>query len=623
VRLFNSPPMITRIARCLLSPRAVARLFAPLLKHPWLAPALAFLALALAPLPINPVSARTTGAATSIIGSLHVDGGRIVDDAGNTVRLLGVNRAGSEYACAQGWGVFDGPSDAASIAAIAAWHATVVRIPLNEDCWLGVNGVPAAFSGDAYRRAIASYVALIAQAGLVSVLDLHWSAPGANLAINQQPMPDADHAPAFWSSVAATFKDNPAVAFDLYNEPYGVSWACWRDGGSCSGLDYRAAGMQQLVSSVRDTGARNLIMVGGLAWANDLSQWLTYEPSDPVHNLAASWHVYNFNACGNTDCYDQSVAPVAAHVPIVASEIGESDCGHGFIDHVMDWLDAHGDSYIGWSWNVGDCRTFPSLINDYNGDPSPFGDGLKQHLINAAVATNTPSAVATNTPSAVATNTPSAVATNTPSATATASPSGIAFTSGFERADPQPDWTNMTDDVGYPSGGLSHVTGICCGLTGPESGIRRETAHGGSVALLYSGLARSGNDTYAYMKVFDLSQRPIGVDATTTLTYWIYPQSSSTAPVPVGGGNSSCVALDLVFTDGTNLRDSAAVDQHGARMHPAAQCGRLRLDSWNLVTSVIGTRLAGKSIARVDIGYDQPGGTGGYRGYIDDISVSS
>jgi hypothetical protein len=40
------------------------------------------------------------------------------------------------------------------------------------------------------------------------------SAPGAKLATGQQPMADPDHAPDFWSSVARTFKDDPAVVFD-------------------------------------------------------------------------------------------------------------------------------------------------------------------------------------------------------------------------------------------------------------------------------------------------------------------------------------------------------------------------------------------------------------------------
>ena len=83
------------------------------------------------------------------------------------MRLRGVNRSGAEYACAQGWGFFDGPSDSASVAAIASWKANAVRVPLNETCWLAINGVKPAYSGDNYRRAISDFVGRLNRAGLV------------------------------------------------------------------------------------------------------------------------------------------------------------------------------------------------------------------------------------------------------------------------------------------------------------------------------------------------------------------------------------------------------------------------------------------------------------------------
>ena len=73
--------------------------------------------------------------------TLVVRGNHLVNGAGKTVRLLGVDRSGLEYACVQGWGFSDGPTDAASIAAMKAWRINAVRVPLNEDCWLGINGV--------------------------------------------------------------------------------------------------------------------------------------------------------------------------------------------------------------------------------------------------------------------------------------------------------------------------------------------------------------------------------------------------------------------------------------------------------------------------------------------------
>src|SRR6202521_5093595 len=102
--------------------------------------------------------------------SIAVSGNHLVDGAGQVIELHGVNRSGTEYACIQGWGIFDGPSDAASIQAIASWHVNAVRVPLNEDCWLAINGVAAAYSGTTYRTAIVNYVNLLHAAGLYAIL---------------------------------------------------------------------------------------------------------------------------------------------------------------------------------------------------------------------------------------------------------------------------------------------------------------------------------------------------------------------------------------------------------------------------------------------------------------------
>src|SRR5947208_15896573 len=152
--------------------------------------------------------------------AVRVQGNGLVDTAGRPVRLRGVNRSGAEYACAQGWGIFDGPSDSASVSAIASWRANVVRLPLNETCWLGINGVTAAYSGANYQKAIADFVVLLNRYGLVVILDLHWTAADTAKALAQAPMPNRDHTPEFWRQVAAAYGHNNAVIFDLFNEPF-------------------------------------------------------------------------------------------------------------------------------------------------------------------------------------------------------------------------------------------------------------------------------------------------------------------------------------------------------------------------------------------------------------------
>jgi endoglucanase len=309
--------------------------------------------------------------------SIKVSGNHLINGSGQTIRLLGVNRSGTEYACIQGWGVFDGPYDAASVASMAAWHINAVRIPMNEDCWLNINGVNASYGGAPYQAAIQSYVNLLHQYGLYAILDLHWNAPGTAKATGQQVMPDADHAPAFWTSVASVFKSDPAVLFDLYNEPHDITWSCWLNG--CSSPGWQTAGMQSLVTAVRSTGATQPIMVGGLAWANDLGGLSAFKPADPANALVASFHNYNFNGCDPT-CWNNTVAPLAGQVPVITGELGENDCAHGYIDQYMSWADAHGISYLGWTWDTWDCSNGPALITNYNGTPTAFGIGFRDHL---------------------------------------------------------------------------------------------------------------------------------------------------------------------------------------------------------------------------------------------------
>ena len=86
------------------------------------------------------LGAISAPSAASALG-LSVSGNHLVDTSGQPIRLLGVSRSGSEYACAEGFGFFDGPTSARSIRAMKKWGINAVRLPLNPDCWLGIDGV--------------------------------------------------------------------------------------------------------------------------------------------------------------------------------------------------------------------------------------------------------------------------------------------------------------------------------------------------------------------------------------------------------------------------------------------------------------------------------------------------
>ena len=342
---------------------------------------------------------------------LHVSGNKLVNANGQQVVLHGVDRSGTEYRCVgggvsgvPGYGIFDGPHDQASVAAIKSWGVNAVRVPLNEACWNAENYVDSAYAGANYQSAIEAYVKLLNANGIVAILDLHWSdglytgsysGCSSAEAICGKPMPDLAESVPFWSSVANAFKGNDAVIFDLFNEPdpnralptETAAWQCWLNGGSyCTpGIRYRVAGMQTLVDTIRATGANNVIMLGGLASAHDLTRWLTYKPIDPDHNLAASWHSYNASTCDTRSCWASQIAPVIAQVPVIAGEIGENDCTDDYISKVMSYLDSKSTSYLAWTWNADStCSSGPGLITSYTGTPTAYGKGYESHLQSLA-----------------------------------------------------------------------------------------------------------------------------------------------------------------------------------------------------------------------------------------------
>jgi hypothetical protein len=339
-----------------------------------------------------PTGAQSGQHASGMAPSVSVWGNHLVGGNGKIVRLTGVNRSGAEYACAEGWGIWDGPTDTNSaVRAMAAWHINAVRIPLNEDCWLGINGIKRAYSGGNYRSAIADYVARLERFGITPILNLHFSAPRKIVPERQAPMADEDHSPAFWRSLATYFKHDHHIIFDLFNEPYPNSnrdtraaWSCvLSGGGTCPGVSFRAAGMQQLVSVVRATGATQPLMIAGPQYAGDLNRWLQYEPHDPLHQLIASVHIYepNWAPCDTRACWNSQIAALAAKVPVVEGEIGSKNCSASSIGPLLNWSDAHHVSYLAWAWNVGSCRGEPSLITNYGGAPSrTYGQGYKHHL---------------------------------------------------------------------------------------------------------------------------------------------------------------------------------------------------------------------------------------------------
>ena len=320
---------------------------------------------------------------------LRVSGNRILDSYGRQVLFQGINRSGTEYACAQGWGIFDGPNTASSVRAIFSWHVNIVRVLINEDCWLDINGVKPEYAGATYRQAIVDYVGLLHRYGMYAEVSLMWAAPGSHRATIQPVAPDEDHAPAVWASMASTFKNDPNVVLAPWGET-NVNANCFLDGGcaatySPSNTRYRVAGMQQAVTVMRQAGYRGIIAIPGIDYGNNLADWLSHMPRDSRHQLIAEAHVYGHQTCDDVACFQATYAPVARRVPLVFGETGESyvntDCGTRHISTIVNWADAHRVGYEAWAWDTwGNCGI---LIRNYVGKPfSAYGAWIRSHYLS-------------------------------------------------------------------------------------------------------------------------------------------------------------------------------------------------------------------------------------------------
>ena len=320
--------------------------------------------------------------------------------------------------------------------AIKSWGANAVRLPLNEASWLGLScidiggsaGKPGATikadPGGNYQATVEQSVAAATAAGLYVILDLHWAAPNDGgmpaCPTTQNPMADADHSVAFWTSVADQFKTNPAVIFELFNEPFlnstdlvgSTPWPDLLNGGAVEqlyfnggagemNLTWSTAGMQALLDAVRATGATNVVLTSTLAYSSQMDGWLKYKPIDPAGQLGAVWHAYPSSQYpGQVSCVADDIinvwlpqcsalemaavqAIVAAGYPVVATEFGDAIGGSApWASVLLPFADANGISYLGWTWDVWPGQSANVLITDAAGTPTAgFGAYVKQHYL--------------------------------------------------------------------------------------------------------------------------------------------------------------------------------------------------------------------------------------------------
>jgi hypothetical protein len=310
--------------------------------------------------------------------AIRAQGNRLVTvDGGKEVWLQGMNVASLE------WSVSGEQVHKSIIVGIDEWKGNVIRLPVKDDYWFGRKGQ--SDGGAAYRAIVDQCITLAANRGAYLVLDLHtYRAP-------------KDEYLQFWTDAAARYKDHPAVIFDLMNEPHGISWEVWRDGGfvgekkdrdeaafltaeeRAKAQGFQSPGMQKMLDTVRATGAKNMVLVGGLDYAYRLDGIVNgfglKEHSDG-QGIIYACHIYPWKSQ-----WQKMLLDAAAKYPILLGEVGadakkmtfmpleQQENWETWTPAILGLIQQHKLNWTAWCFHPG---ASPRMLLDWDYTPTPF-----------------------------------------------------------------------------------------------------------------------------------------------------------------------------------------------------------------------------------------------------------
>jgi hypothetical protein len=328
---------------------------------------------------------------------LVTSGNRILRaDTMQPVLLRGVNRSGLEYSEPAAAGFLSGAAltedEVREI--VVNWHANVIRLPFNQDwCLCGRSG----HSAEEYLASLDQVISWAANLGAYTILALQWldtetvygytkDERGVPKANRVPPTPNRDSI-LLWSMLAARYRDEPAVLFDLLTEPHNPldddSLPVHLIGPQGEVLDFEDSfvGPEQwvpwasrLTSEIRQIRPDGLLLVGGVDWAFDLREIRVDAP-----NIVYSTHIYSnrkprdwWKALGRWN-----------DVPVFVGEWGGrgDDCEFGH--KLANLMRERGLGWTAWSWADYPQLIVPPRAPDYR--PTAFGELVRNELrIDAA-----------------------------------------------------------------------------------------------------------------------------------------------------------------------------------------------------------------------------------------------
>lgn len=255
----------------------------------------------------------------SIHGALQVLGTQLCDQKGQPIVLHGMSSHGLQW-----FGQF---ASYESIKNTADYGANVFRVAM----YTAEGGY---LSNPALKDTAFAAVDAAIQNDMYVILDWHILSDG-------NPIDHLTEAKEFFSVAAQRYRDNPAVLYEICNEPNGnVNWS----------KDIKPYA-QQLVETIRAAGSQGVILVGSSTWSQDIH----LAAADPLMGKNLMYTLHFYAGTHGQELRDRIDQAINQGIAIFVSEWGTSRAdgsGGVFIEESQTWmtfLAQRGISWVNWS----------------------------------------------------------------------------------------------------------------------------------------------------------------------------------------------------------------------------------------------------------------------------------
>jgi endoglucanase len=322
-------------------------------------------------------------------GYLRTQGARLVDSAGKTVLLRGVNWFGMETSTLAPHGLWTRSLDS-MLDQMTALGYNCIRLPFSNAVLRGTaqpNGIDFGqnpqLQGRSALEIMDAVVAGAGRRGMKVILDRHRPDPNSQSELWYSPSCSEAQWLADWETLARRYRDNPTVVgCDLHNEPHGP--ATWGDGKSAT--DWRLAA-ERAGNRILAVNPNLLIVVEGIEQGYWWDGNLKGAAQHPVRLNVAGRLVYSAHDYATSvfpqpwfsnGSFPQNLPGLwdehwgylvkSGTAPVLLGEFGstlQSETDRKWLQTLAQYLHSNQLSFTYWSWNPNSADTGGILQDDW------------------------------------------------------------------------------------------------------------------------------------------------------------------------------------------------------------------------------------------------------------------